>query len=133
MENVRRFFEELIKTEEAKAIFDSLEKPENEEETICAYVKVAEKLGIELSKEEIMGYLSSKLASGEVNDEELSQLTGGGENSNCRKTFTNEENCWWNDGCDLVFFRYDEYLCYANYYNYRDGKYVQVCSQSFYG
>lgn len=116
MENAKKFFEEAIKTEEAKAIIAALEKPENEEQTIKAYAEVAEKLGIKLSEEEITKYLSSKKASGDVDDEELDQVTGGRTHSNCEVTFTDYENCWGEDACDIFSNNYDGYYCNFAFY-----------------
>ena len=42
-------------------------------------------------------------------DEELAQLVGGADV--CSSTYANAENCWWNDGCDLVIKSYENYKC----------------------
>lgn len=117
MENARKFFEETLKTEEAKAILAETEKPETEEETVKSYAEIAEKLGVELTVEEINEYFDSKSASGELDDSELSQLTGGAnvkENSACSNTYKNKENCWLSDGCDFAIKKYDDYMCNKN-------------------
>ena len=109
MENAKKFFEEVLKTEEAKAAFAEIEKPETEKERIEAYIEIAKKLGVELTAEEIAAYFSSEAPSGEIDDEELSQLVGGGDT--CSSTYTSGENCWFNDGCDLLVKYYDNYDC----------------------
>lgn len=115
MENARKFFEETLKTEEAKAILAETEKPETAEETAKSYSEVAKKLGIELSAEEITEYFDSESECGELDDSELSQLTGGtGDDSGCKYTFLDGENCWFTDGCDLALKKYDNYKCKNN-------------------
>ena len=116
MENAKKFFEELAKTEEAKSLFAATEKPDTEEELVAIYVDIAKKLGVELTAEEVKEYLAADNADGaELDDEELSQLVGGADekgNDACKSSFMNEENCWWNDACDNVKRDYgDAYLC----------------------
>ena len=48
MENAKKFFEEIVKTEEAKALFLAIEAPETEEARIAAYIEIAKKLGIDV-------------------------------------------------------------------------------------
>lgn len=114
MDNAKNFFEEIIRTEEAKKIFSNYKKPETIEETVKIYIKVAGELGIELTEEEIKEYLSAKEASGQLDDEELSQLSGGGDHPECKDTFKDKENCWWDDACDLINSYYEGYDCKHN-------------------
>ena len=112
MEQAKKFFEEVLKTEEAKELFASIEKPETEEARIEAYVELAKKLGVELTAQEILAYFNitaEAKEAGEVDDEELAQLVGGGEE--CSSTYMNEENCWWSDGCDVIITYYENYSC----------------------
>ena len=113
MENAKKFFEETLKTEEAKALLSNVSKPETEKEVIATYVAVASKLGVELSAEEVAEYIKSiSSANAEVDDEELSQLVGGGENSSCKYTYIQSENCWRGDACDIiVVISYKDYHC----------------------
>jgi hypothetical protein len=117
MGNAKIFFEEVAKTEEAKQLFATIEKPETEKELIAAYVDIAKKLGIDLTAEEVNEYLvSDKIDGLEIDDEELSQLVGGRDadagNDMCNSSFKNEENCWTNDGCDVVYRDYgNHYVC----------------------
>ena len=113
MENAKKFFEEVIKTEEAKTILAATEAPENEEARIAAYINIAKKLGIELTEDEINAYLTtnSEADSAELDDEELSQLAGGGASVDCKSSYKNEENCLIFDGCDKFFREYDNYIC----------------------
>ena len=112
MENAKKFFEELAKTEEAKALFAAVEKPETDEARIAAYVEIAAKLGVALTADEVNAYLAGAAELGaELDDDELSQLVGGGDNAGCASSYQQKENCWWNDGCDRVWNDYDDYMC----------------------
>jgi hypothetical protein len=112
MGNAKKFFEEVAKTEEAKAIFSTMKKPETEEEIIAAYVDVANKLGVALTTEEAQAYLTSdKTGSAELDDEELSQLAGGGDPEECFSTFQHRENCILSDACDNFYIEYIGYYC----------------------
>ena len=115
MENAKKFFEETIKTEEAKALFDATEKPANEDELAALYVEIAKKLGVELTVDEINAYFetTNNVAGGEIDDEELAQLVGGADkgNDNCKKSYKDKQNCWWNDACDNRWTKYSGYLC----------------------
>ena len=108
MENAKKFFKEVIKTEEAKALFSAAKQPETDEERIAAYLEIAKKLNVELTAEGILAYFNAAEDSGEIDDEELSQLTGGADT--CRNTYKNGELCWWNDGCDKEINKYDNYV-----------------------
>jgi DNA-binding PucR family transcriptional regulator len=114
MENAKKFFEELIKTDEAKAIFATMGKPESDEEIVAAYIDVAKKLGVELTAEEVDEYLAAvgNISYGELDDEELEQLVGGRYFSNCFMSYKQKQNCWFLDACDGLFIAYDGYLCY---------------------
>lgn len=115
MENAKKFFEEVLQTEEAKDLLSTLQKPETEQEVIEAYLGIANKLGIELTPQDILAYFSSSFveepSSGEIDDEELSQLVGGISFSSCRNTFQLGESCWWNDSCNIFLKSYSHRLC----------------------
>ena len=95
MENAKKFFEELVKTEEAKALFATVEKPETEEARIELYIDIAKKLGILLTAEEIKEYYESSCVAdaAEIDDKELEQLSGGGENASCSYSYITGESC----------------------------------------
>ena len=115
MENAKKFFEEVARTEEAKAFFKATKAPETEEARIAAYIEIAKKLGVELTADGIKEYFaSSDKTSAELDDEELSQLVGGGDNEACKYSFQNEENCFAFDGCDKFYRTYDGYVCRSN-------------------
>ena len=113
MENAKKFFEELIKTDEAKTIVEAMDKPETEEERISAYIEIAKKLGVELTAEEINAYFESTKnpAAAELDDEELSQLVGGAGDEDCSFSFMQKENCMLFDACDGKWKSYADYQC----------------------
>ena len=111
MENAKKFFEEVVKTEEAKALFDATEKPGTEEARIAAYVDIANKLGIGLTVEEVKEYLATSIeeSASEIDDTELGHLVGGKEI--CAESYKDRENCWRSDACDNRWTKYSGYLC----------------------
>ena len=114
MEKAKKFFEEIIKTEDAKAILATTKKPENEQELVDAYLEIAKKLNVELTAEGILAYFDAiKPASGELDDDELAQLTGGTGSAACQDTFQQRENCFHNDGCDISWNVYSDYKCHG--------------------
>ena len=114
MENAKIFFEDVIKTEEAKKLITSYEPPNTHEETVQAYAKIAKDLDIDLSEAEINAYFDKKLtdctASGELDDDEMYHFSGGQETS-CFNSYIDRENCWSNDGCDYYMNIYSTYNC----------------------
>lgn len=114
MENAKKFFEEVIQTEEAKQLITACQAPQTPEEAIAAYAKIAKELGVELSEEEIAAYFDRQADCGtdsdEIDDDELAQFTGG-LRIPCFNSFVNRENCWWNDGCDFYMNHYSNYSC----------------------
>ena len=105
MEKAKKFFEEIIKTEEAKALFDAIKQPETDEARIAAYLQIAKKLNFELTLEDLIAYFSAASDGEEVDDEELSQLTGGIDT--CYSTFEGGEFCWLNDSCSSLINTYN--------------------------
>ena len=132
MENAKKFFEEIAKTEEAKALFADIEKPEGEQECIAAYIEIARKLGAELTEDGIKAYFESisHVESGEIDDEERSQLVGGVDA--CSVTFKHGENCWLADGCDLRVNSYDGYMTQAEYNHHSVNTYNNKCGLQSY-
>ena len=112
MENAKKFFEELAKTEEAKALFATVKKPDTEEELIAIYVDVAKKLGTEITAEEVKAYLAAdKIGSAELDDKELEQLASGADGEKCFSTYQHRENCILTDACDNFYIEYTRYYC----------------------
>lgn len=47
-----------------------------------------------------------RLGGAKLDDEELEQVAGGGNNYRCKDSFMYGENCWADDQCDRVFHFY---------------------------
>ena len=118
MENAKKFFEEALKTEEARRLLAGCKQPKTPEDSLRTYSKVAKEMGIDLSEEEITAYFEEKLArctaSAELDDDELAMFTGGTA-SECSASYLDRENCWWNDGCDYYTNTYSAYRCSWSY------------------
>ena len=108
MGNAKKFFEELVKTDEAKVLLANTEAPKSDEDRIAAYIEIAKKLGVELTAEEIMEYYASSCVSDshEIDDKELEQLVGGGENAQCGYSYIKDENCLITDQCNKWWQEY---------------------------
>ena len=112
MENAKKFFEEVAKTEEAKALFATIDKPDTEDELVAIYVDTAKKLGVELTVEAVKAYLAANKADdAALDDEELSQLAGGADGEECFSTYQHRENCFLSDACDNFYNEYVRYYC----------------------
>ena len=93
------------------------------EEELDAYVVIAKQVGLDFTVEEIAAVIEERaqeqLAKTEASiakleklpDENFSQIVGGKGDPDCKDTFKNKENCWHNDGCDVVYHYYDTYIC----------------------
>ena len=121
---IAKVLEELAANEQAKAILKEYEKPDaTDEDRIKAYVEVAEKCGYSLTADDLRAYAeemandvkasTDKAADTvkEISDDEMEAVAGDGEHGTCRDTFKNKENCWFLDGCDWVYGRYEYYEC----------------------
>ena len=118
MENAKKFFEETLKTEEAKKLMASYGHQNTLEELVRAYSSIAKQLGVNLSTKEIEAYFKEKtnknITHAEIDDDEIAQICGG-RTTECSNSYVDRENCWWNDGCDYINNDYDNYACSQSY------------------
>ena len=97
------------------------------EEVSKAWADAAAALGHSVTPEEIREYILEAEAemkrkaqeTGEeiqaLSDEELGEVAGGKDHGDCKDTYKDRENCWFNDGCDIVNHHYKNYKChYSN-------------------
>ena len=124
MSKAKEFFEKLASDPKAQELFVNKEKPNTPEEMIKAYADAAKELGFDLTADEIAEFIKEKeqeIKSGtdivakaikKLPDENLESVAGGG-HEKCIDTFKDYENCWWTDGCDVVFNHYKDYLCHV--------------------
>ena len=122
-EQVKQFLQAVATDPRAGRILESMAAPENEAAEFRAYLDLAEKLGYAVGEEDLrraIGELNEETAARteetagrirELSADELSEAAGGGDHGNCSDTFRDEENCWYNDGCDVIFRWYNNYNC----------------------
>ncbi|MBR5110630.1 MAG: hypothetical protein IK099_10580 [Clostridia bacterium] len=66
-------------------------------------------------------------------DDALVKAAGGKKgHSNCKDTFLDKENCWYNDGCDKNYQDYDDYVCHNNYKDQHCGNMGTWCDYMFF-
>ena len=101
------------------------EAPKTLEETVEAYVAVAKELGYDLTVEELAAYIfeqdaarrarTDELAEGvrRLDDSDVAEVAGGRNKDKkpCKDTYLDEENCWFNDACDVTTNSYPGYKC----------------------
>lgn len=123
-ENVAAFLEKIMNDPKAAELMKGMNAA-TDEEKIAGIVEAAKGLGFELTAEELEGYLKEQaeerkaktevVAGGieKLDDSELGEVAGGKYHSECKDTYRDEEGCFYNDGCDLIYHRYDGYHCKA--------------------
>ena len=126
IENVKEILEKLMADPKAQELFKGLEPPRSEEEKALKLIEVAKKLSYDLDAADLADYLKKASADRKektdaqaeviqkLDDSELEKTAGGKSHHNCKDTFQDRENCWWNDACDLSYLTYPEYLCSRN-------------------
>ena len=89
-----------------------------------ALADVAAHFGFEFTKEDLLeasrcikdelkaAASEAEAAIKEIPLDQLDMVAGGKDHSNCKDTFKNFENCWWEDGCDVALNNYVTYLCH---------------------
>ena len=88
-----------------------------------AMVEIARHFGYDITKEELIessrarckaleeaGQAAEKAVE-ELSVDQLDSVAGGKDNENCKDTFKDQENCWWEDGCDVNYNTYSGYNC----------------------
>jgi len=124
MSEMKDFLKALVKNPEAKELLKGLKEPSGVEEAAEQYAAIAEKLGYNLSAEELSKALKAeeetlkaKTAKAtdtvkEALDETALNAVAGGVTlgSLCDSTADTEEWCWFSDFCSYVI----------NYYNQED-------------
>lgn len=136
-ENARAFLTEGFKDAKVVELLQACDKPETEAGRLEAYVEIAKKVGFDFSKDELTAAIEelererfdkSEAAvseARELSDEELAKVAGGkldgkheycptdyfGSDRCCKDTYLDMENCWYNDGCDIAYHDYWDYVC----------------------
>ena len=132
---------EVLRTDpKAQELLAGYGKPEDESKALA---EVAGKLGYDISAEELRSCMeeaekrireNTKVTAEVIEqlpDEDLSKVAGGKRHSDCKDTFKDRENCWFNDGCDIVNNHYDDYLCHLSYYKHSCKEKSSTCSEEY--
>lgn len=132
-EKIKAFLAGLGTDPRAKELMRRTAQADSEEEMIKACIEIGKGFGIDLTPEELRDYLRETAEAQRkrtedraeairlLEDSELDSVAGGKDHSNCKDTFKHEENCWFNDGCDVSFNKYKgEYLCHDYYLGHED-------------
>ena len=129
METMKKYLEALKTDPKAAELLKGAGELKNASEFCAFHAKIAEVLGFILTKEDLLNYLSEmeKKVAGEsdkaaeafeeLSTEELEKIAGGKDCDECQDTFKQRENCWHNDGCDVVYNDYPGiYSCLHHYH-----------------
>ena len=122
MSDKKKIYQDMMKDEKAIDLLKASKKPESIDEMAEVLGGVALSTGYPLSKEDfIVIYRDIKedrdkrvLAATKtvkLADDELSTVAGGKDHAECSDTFENYENCFFEDGCDIVINDYKYYYC----------------------
>ena len=99
------------------------EKTLSREEAAEAYAVAAKTFGYTLTAEEILSAIQDRETKIQVRtegaaeelraipEEEMAEVSGGGDHDICYDTYKDRENCWWSDGCDIIHNYYHGYQC----------------------
>ena len=100
-------------------------KKDSPQDISAFWAKVLIEKGYNVSSEEIASFIREaeeerrKKTAGkieELSDQKLAEVAGGKKyHSDCRYTYKNEENCWHDDACDIVYYEYGGYICNHNF------------------
>ncbi len=122
-EKIQEFLGKLQNYSNSSELMKGMEAPCNQDEEIKAYAELAGKLGYDITESDLKEYLNwasnrmqqkTEEASSQIqklSDEILDKVAGGKDHDDCKDTYKDSENCWFNDGCDNVINYYDEYVC----------------------
>ena len=120
---IEEFIEEIRTSPRAAELLNGKEAPKTPEEAVEMFAAVAKELGYDLTAEELGAYIREQdearrartddQAEGvrRLDDSEVAEVSGGGEHADCKDTFKDYENCWFNDACDAVLHSYPDYKC----------------------
>ena len=116
--------EAMLRDPRTGELLSGCAEPESLEAACAIYADAARKLGLELDAADFEAYFrreeqaciarTEEAASTirELPDDELELVSGGKkDHKNCRDTYRDRENCWINNGCDVLNQKYDTYSC----------------------
>jgi len=132
MNEIKEFLKAIVTDPRAKELLKGMKEPATTEEAVEQYVMIAKKLGLSISREAILEYVSIRekvqqkqtaKAESEVktalDEDALDSVAGGGDgdNSGCDSTTkdADEEWCWFSDACNHVVTFYETVPNEPNY------------------
>ena len=115
MQKLMDFLQELKTSPLAAELVRSLQIPQDDQQAVECYADLAEKLGCDLSKEEIKEEMTAlcleqraRTAAAEQDigkaavHEDVLDLVAGGSSAACEETYQAGEWCWWSDQCSTL-------------------------------
>lgn len=120
MSGIEDFLKALYGNPEAKKLMQEAKEPGSMAEAAAMYAEIAEKAGIDVSKETIQGLLEEKekgqqaitaeadRAVKQSLDEKDLENVAGGANDGCADTHSPGEWCWFTDSCSVIISYYDD-------------------------
>ena len=143
--NKREQIETMLRDSRTGEWLKGRERPENAEEEAKVYAEIAQKLGLDLTAEDIGEYIrQSEQACKDrtdkaadmiqmLPDDDLDKVAGGSKgNPACKETYMDYENCWYSDGCDNIFQIYDEYICHRGFFTDHCHETAVPCDHDYY-
>ena len=120
MNPVKNFLDRLTTDPQVKDMMKGMKEPAGAEEAADQYVAVAEKIGIALTREQILGFLKAKedfqqtltakaeeqVEKAALSEENLEAVAGGVGDPRCESTFDKGEWCWFSDSCSVIITGY---------------------------
>ncbi len=121
MNEVNKLMDALQNDPGAREMAKNIPTPDDEEEAIALYIELGEKLGIKISREDLLSYqremenayqASEKEAEASMekslNSRQLNMVAGGA-NPGCKDTHKSGEWCWATDSCQIAVRFYDDW------------------------
>ena len=126
VDRVKKFLKALQTNLPAQQMARSFDMPQNDEEAVEGYVRLARKMGLDISREEMTAGLHSltqavreNTASAEqkivqIQEEDLDEVTGGTSGawypSYCQELFEEDKWCWYADACSGPINNYTDVI-----------------------
>jgi len=141
---VQTILEEIRKNPKATDFLKGKEPARTPEEAGTLWASAAAELGHSITAEDIEEYIriaeaelkqKAQAAGDEIkslSEDELKEVAGGKSHSDCKDTYKDRENCWINDGCDIINNHYSDYKCHYNTKDVNCGDYMKCMEAHIY-
>lgn len=124
VDKVRDFIKAVKTNEELSKVAREKTEGKSPDEVIKYYAELAPTMDFDVTEEDLRECFinePSKLQQRtdatiakvqELDINELDEVAGGyADSPECADTYRDHENCWYNDGCNVIFNRYRWYKC----------------------